>query len=76
MRERTFILITKHNTILLDEKSLKNKNTVQLPFKIIRKKREIKTLGAKPQQGDLLFALAEEEEHPWFLGQPHDPRPR
>ena len=75
MRRRTFILITRHNTILLDEKSLKNTNTIQLPFKMIQKKGKIKTLGAKPQQGDLLFVLAEEEEHPWLRGQPHDPRP-
>ena len=38
MRERTFILITKRNTISLDEKSLKNKNAVQLPLKMIQKK--------------------------------------
>ena len=30
----------------------------------------IRTLGAKPQQEDLLFALAAEEEHLWLLDLP------
>ena len=34
MRERKFILITRNNTVLLNEKSLKkNKNVIQLPSK-------------------------------------------
>ena len=66
MGERTFALITRNNTKLLNKKSLKkNKNAIQLPSKI-KKKRGNKTLGATPQQGDLFFALAEEVEHPWL----------
>ena len=61
MRERTFVLITKNNTMRgLCKRTKCNTTSVRNKIIIIT----IRTLGAKPQHEDLLFALAEEVEHP------------
>ena len=77
MKGKEFTLKDKDNTIRSDEMSLKTKTkyTSTSKWYYQKKKKKRKTLGAKPQQEDLLFALAKKEERPWLLGQPHDHQP-
>ena len=58
MKERAFYI--NRPKVIQREVFAKEQNIGQLPFEVKKKK----TLGAKPQQEDSLFALAEEGERP------------